>query len=223
MNFSPTNGTSPSYEDTVPTMHAELDAVLLGGVARSSLSEIYSTSFHPTQLLHTIAVSSCRGRGALLIDTRGTPASRLLQIAKSKMLTIKGKISIIRVFTFADASTLIHTLPTWLENVGGVDLIGLDCIADLFYTCIDNAAKRMEGFALRLRQLAIQFNAAVVITNAARIHQNQIMTVMGEQWHHVCASRFHMQQRPNCITIVKSMLTESKSIPYQLTEAGVVD
>ncbi|PXF42306.1 DNA repair protein RAD51-like [Gracilariopsis chorda] len=208
---------------TVPTMHFALDTLLQGGLPRGSITEVYSTNLSAAHLLHTVAVSSCRGRGALLIDTRGTPAAHLLQIAKSRNLPVRSPVSVFRVFTFADACALLHALPSWISTRGAVDFIGLDCMADLFYTCQDNSAKRMEGFVNRLRGMSIQFNAAVLITNAARVHQNRVTTVMGEQWHHVCANRLHMQQNPSCIRVVKSILTEPKIVPYQLTEAGVID
>lgn len=208
---------------TVPTMHFALDNLLHGGLPRGSITEVYSTNLNATHLLHTVAVSSCRGRGALLIDTRATPSPHLLQIANNRNLLVRSPVSVFRVFNFADACALLHALPPWISARSGVDFIGLDCIADLFYTCRDNSAKRMEGFANRLRDLAVQFNAAVMITNAARVHHNRVVTAMGEQWHHVCANRLHMQQNPSCITIVKSVLTEPKSVPYQLTEAGVID
>lgn len=195
---------------------------------RGSLTEIYGASATgKTQLLLTFANHAQTHGNVLLLDTEGgIEPLRIAQIHVSTLSTSTAhNTRLLRLHTFHDLTVLLHVLPHIIDSINGAVFIGIDSLTTVFRTLrAADAPRRLEALALRLRQLAIEHDVAVVVTNHARVEHGRVNSAMGESWRYVCGMRLctKIVGGDRIVSVVKSLIAHD-DVPIRITSAGVVD
>ncbi|KAJ3326021.1 DNA repair protein rad51c [Boothiomyces sp. JEL0866] len=227
----------------ISTGSSELDKILGGGIKLGNVIELVGLAgIGKTQLCMqlcaNVQLSPINGK-AFYIDTEGSfMASRFSQIASASipdadLETIMTNVTIAKIFSMQELLASINLLQECLEYDESLKLIVIDSIAFHFRSFVSDLIERtriLNTIAGKLRQLATEYNVAIVITNQMTTKimedgRSRLVPSLGESWAHACTERLLLLWYQECRNawLCKSSNCEENMVRYTIKQEGIRD
>ena len=139
-----------------------------------------------------------------------------------------------RVLNYQEQLSLISVLPSFLSANQKIKLIILDSVTAHFRHDFQDYAQRsrlLQGMAAKLREIASNFNVAIVMTNQVTtrftsvqgVRKTSIGPALGDTWAQVCGTRvmLYWQQSKRFAHLSKSQFAVSEEVEYAISEEGL--